>query len=200
MARATQGEDRALLRRRPACRDHVPDASSIYEVPLMLEEAGLGDYIVQLLGLNVTRRTHRVAGSGALGSRRRSRRCASRSSASTSRCRDAYLTSWRPCGTRRSTTAPDLQLELGQQRAPRRGHEPGSRASTASWCPAASAIAASRARSRAVAIRPRAPGAVPGPLPRHADAPSWTSPATFSAPDANSTEFDAFTLASRSST
>jgi CTP synthase len=33
---------------------NVPDASSIYQVPLMLEEAGLGDYIVQLFGLNVT--------------------------------------------------------------------------------------------------------------------------------------------------
>ena len=30
---------------------NVPDAKSIYEVPLMLEEAGLGDYIVELLGL-----------------------------------------------------------------------------------------------------------------------------------------------------
>ena len=29
----------------------VPDAASIYQVPLMLEEAGLGDYIVELLGL-----------------------------------------------------------------------------------------------------------------------------------------------------
>ena len=33
---------------------NVPDASSIYQVPLMLEEAGLGDYIVQLFGLDVT--------------------------------------------------------------------------------------------------------------------------------------------------
>ncbi|MEA2636957.1 MAG: synthase, partial [Chloroflexota bacterium] len=30
---------------------NVPDANSIYEVPLMLEEAGLGEYIVQLFGL-----------------------------------------------------------------------------------------------------------------------------------------------------
>ena len=30
---------------------NVPDAKSIYEVPLMLEEAGLGDYIVEVLGL-----------------------------------------------------------------------------------------------------------------------------------------------------
>ena len=33
---------------------NVPDASSIYQVPLMLEEAGLGDYIVQLLSLDAT--------------------------------------------------------------------------------------------------------------------------------------------------
>src|ERR1700686_4465371 len=33
---------------------NVPDASSIYQVPLMLEEAGLGEYIVQLFGLNAT--------------------------------------------------------------------------------------------------------------------------------------------------
>ncbi len=31
---------------------NVPDASSIYQVPLMLEEAGLGDYIVEVLGLD----------------------------------------------------------------------------------------------------------------------------------------------------
>ena len=31
---------------------NVPDAESIYQVPLMLEEAGLGDYISELLGLN----------------------------------------------------------------------------------------------------------------------------------------------------
>jgi CTP synthase len=30
---------------------NVPDAQSIYEVPLMLEAAGLGDYIVELLGI-----------------------------------------------------------------------------------------------------------------------------------------------------
>ena len=30
----------------------VPDAASIYQVPLMLEEAGLGDYIVEILGLD----------------------------------------------------------------------------------------------------------------------------------------------------
>jgi len=30
---------------------NVPDARSIYQVPLMLEEAGLGDYIVELIGL-----------------------------------------------------------------------------------------------------------------------------------------------------
>ena len=30
----------------------VPDAASIYQVPLMLEESGLGDYIVELLGLD----------------------------------------------------------------------------------------------------------------------------------------------------
>ena len=30
---------------------NVPDARSIYEVPLMLEAAGLGDYIVELLGI-----------------------------------------------------------------------------------------------------------------------------------------------------
>ena len=33
---------------------NVPDASSIYQVPLMLEDAGLGDYIVQLLNLDAT--------------------------------------------------------------------------------------------------------------------------------------------------
>ncbi len=33
---------------------NVPDARSIYEVPLMLEEAGLGDYIVELLGIEAT--------------------------------------------------------------------------------------------------------------------------------------------------
>src|SRR5207302_193655 len=33
---------------------NVPDASSIYQVPLMLEEAGLGDYIVEILGMNAT--------------------------------------------------------------------------------------------------------------------------------------------------
>jgi len=32
---------------------NVPDATSIYQVPLMLEEAGLGDYISELLGLEV---------------------------------------------------------------------------------------------------------------------------------------------------
>ncbi|HEY4868475.1 MAG TPA: CTP synthase, partial [Candidatus Dormibacteraeota bacterium] len=31
---------------------NVPDAMSIYQVPLMLEDAGLGDYIVELLALN----------------------------------------------------------------------------------------------------------------------------------------------------
>ncbi len=31
---------------------NVPDARSIYEVPLMLEAAGLGDYIVELLGIS----------------------------------------------------------------------------------------------------------------------------------------------------
>src|SRR5581483_2743380 len=30
----------------------VPDAQSIYQVPLMLEESGLGEYIVELLGMN----------------------------------------------------------------------------------------------------------------------------------------------------
>src|ERR1017187_8748951 len=30
---------------------NVPDARSIYQVPLMLEEAGLGDYIVEMLGI-----------------------------------------------------------------------------------------------------------------------------------------------------
>ena len=33
---------------------NVPDASSIYQVPLMLEDAGLGDYIAQLLNLDAT--------------------------------------------------------------------------------------------------------------------------------------------------
>jgi CTP synthase len=33
---------------------NVPDASSIYLVPLMLEDAGLGDYIVEILGLDAT--------------------------------------------------------------------------------------------------------------------------------------------------
>src|ERR1035437_858242 len=33
---------------------NVPDARSIYQVPLMLEEAGLGDYIVNLLNLDAT--------------------------------------------------------------------------------------------------------------------------------------------------
>src|SRR5487761_30477 len=33
---------------------NVPDASSIYQVPLMLEDAGLGDYIAQLLNLDTT--------------------------------------------------------------------------------------------------------------------------------------------------
>jgi CTP synthase len=32
----------------------VPDASSIYQVPLMLEDAGLGDYIVEILGLHAS--------------------------------------------------------------------------------------------------------------------------------------------------
>ncbi|MFN2582782.1 MAG: CTP synthase [Candidatus Dormibacteria bacterium] len=33
---------------------NVPDAASIYQVPLMLEEAGLGDYIAELLALDAT--------------------------------------------------------------------------------------------------------------------------------------------------
>ncbi len=31
---------------------NVPDARSIYEVPLLLEDTGLGDYIVEMLGIN----------------------------------------------------------------------------------------------------------------------------------------------------
>jgi len=33
---------------------NVPDAKSIYQVPLMLEEAGLGDYIVEVLGMQAS--------------------------------------------------------------------------------------------------------------------------------------------------
>jgi CTP synthase len=33
---------------------NVPDAKSIYEVPLMLEESGLGDYIVEMLGIEAS--------------------------------------------------------------------------------------------------------------------------------------------------
>jgi CTP synthase len=33
---------------------NVPDAKSIYQVPLMLEEAGLGDYIVEILGMQAS--------------------------------------------------------------------------------------------------------------------------------------------------
>src|SRR5207253_9394726 len=33
---------------------NVPDAKSIYLVPLMLEEAGLGDYIVEILGMQAS--------------------------------------------------------------------------------------------------------------------------------------------------
>ncbi|MBV9099988.1 MAG: CTP synthase [Candidatus Dormibacteraeota bacterium] len=33
---------------------NVPDAASIYQVPLMLEDAGLGDHIVEILGLKST--------------------------------------------------------------------------------------------------------------------------------------------------
>ena len=80
-------EDRPLLRRRREAVIPMPTAETIYEVPLMLEECGLGDYIARHFGFaEPDARLARVARPGRRGSSRRSGRSRSRSSASTSTC------------------------------------------------------------------------------------------------------------------
>ena len=80
------------VERRPSSR--CPPCDSIYEVPLLLEDAGLGDFVIERLRLEATA-TPRTWPNGASWSSAcyapQVQRCASPSSASTSSCQDAYL-------------------------------------------------------------------------------------------------------------
>ena len=131
------------------------DAPSIYDIPKVLHREGLDAYVVRRLGPAVPRRRldglGRPAAPGPPPARRRSR---SPSSASTSTSTTPTSRSPRRCAPAGSPTRPG-QHPLGRLR---RVRDPGGRrratctTSTRSACPAASASAASRARSERSAI------------------------------------------------
>ena len=171
---------------------NVPDARSIYEVPLLLEDTGLGDYIVEMLGIEAA--PPELDGWRDMVARISappSRRCASPWSASTSRCPTPTSASPSRSATPRCTAASSSPSS-GSTPSSSTRTPPSSRASTASWCPAASATAASRARSS-----PRGTPAatcVPylGLCLGMQCAVVDIAREVLDAPDANSTEFNAF--------
>ena len=147
------------------------DVDTIYKIPRMLHEQGLDEHRSA-----TSCSMHTPAGQpDALGQAgRRARASAARGddrawSASTSTCPTRTSRSPKRCATPASTTTrgsrsststrrPSSATSVGQPR----------RASTRSWCPAASASAASKARSRAIRYARENKHAVPRHLPRHA--------------------------------
>ena len=126
------------------------DAEILYEIPLVLHDEGLDDYVCRVLHLAEPRaRSHRVAGAGRPGA------AAAETGAHRSG-RQVHQPSRRVPVGGRSAEARRLRLRrqgrrsTGSRPTTPRGCSPkgACTASTASSCPAGSASAASRARSR----------------------------------------------------
>ena len=127
-------------------------ASSIYEVPIQLERAGLGKLITRELELPGRRaRPGRLAGAGGPHPRARGRRSRSPSSASTPSCPTRTSASARRSSTPRSTTASTSRCAGSAASTSSASSRSRSTTSSTAWpaCSsrAASATAAWRARS-----------------------------------------------------
>src|SRR5690349_15256528 len=123
-------------------------AETIYEVPLLFEEAGMGNLIVRELGLPAREPDLSTWRAMSSGSSARSRSSRSRSLASTSSCRTPTCRSRRRSSTRPGRTR-STRRSAGSipRRSATRTCTRSSTARPASSCRAASATAASRARS-----------------------------------------------------